>query len=554
MKLVICSSNLASQEELLGNIWLQTDFRVMWPWATGSWDNWGLRNIARPASTPGRDVPARKGRPSLWVPKITDPKESTCPSQNASFASRSLWTPSCRPRIEQSSSPATSPVQTQGTHVVDFELKQNIKDAFCQLQRQHKKLSHLREEEVAARTLAQIEWAKCAVARTHYSDSQTLFMSQVRDAMETGDLANRIGYLEELKQQADRDLDKMKLQTSLTKELEERLSNISLRLQDRESAFVLASQKSARLLSSSPQSIRPTDSQGASRCSEYAASPAAAAKAMHPLLEDYYDKAGDVGLIGEELADLDIEHQEATAFRIFQLDHEEQPTVSSVQFEHDYRVARAEIEQRLRIAIQEAQSRKRLCIDRGLDIDGEENDPSEGTDDLILGRNDEIKQWASRIPGPVGNIAPDDEIPELLLEDHPLISPKMSSVRTAYASGGTGLRRVAAGESYRLALMLKVAMMRDFSRELFSRGVRVRRQRQGSRAQHPEPNDWSDDAAWVYVPERKSSTSHPERRASLGDVNIENHPNKGHPHPNLRPVKSTSHLLTPDHDNALNWV
>lgn len=117
------------------------------------------------------------------------------------------------------------------------------------------------------------------------------------------------------------------------------------------------------------------------------------ANALHPILESYYDKAGDVGLIGEELADLDIEYEETRGSRLFIAERGDSLSMSNSKFEENYRHAREQIEQRLSVAVEEANELRQRCIDEGIDLIEREKQRSDGTDELLMDRRSEILDW-----------------------------------------------------------------------------------------------------------------------------------------------------------------
>lgn len=106
---------------------------------------------------------------------------------------------------------------------------------------------------------------------------------------------------------------------------------------------------------------------------------------LDPLLEAYYDKAGDVKIWGETLVDLDLEHQADLVSRDLQLDQLYDQTISDAEIETIYADRRREIESKLDLAISEADDLKAKCLAAGLHIETTLNGiPSDlGSDDHI---------------------------------------------------------------------------------------------------------------------------------------------------------------------------
>ncbi|EME84779.1 uncharacterized protein MYCFIDRAFT_82869 [Pseudocercospora fijiensis CIRAD86] len=88
---------------------------------------------------------------------------------------------------------------------------------------------------------------------------------------------------------------------------------------------------------------------------------------LNPLLETYYDKAGDAGLLRDMLVGLDYDYLEAKARRnILLLDQDRALSCSDSHIDQEYRHQRAGIVDELEAATREAEEAKKSCLDAGL--------------------------------------------------------------------------------------------------------------------------------------------------------------------------------------------
>ncbi|GIZ45526.1 hypothetical protein CKM354_000868800 [Cercospora kikuchii] len=90
---------------------------------------------------------------------------------------------------------------------------------------------------------------------------------------------------------------------------------------------------------------------------------------IEPLLKSYYARAGQVGLLGEEMADLDTEYQQALSLRTLKSDQGNPPSEPETHYEQEYKSSRAAIEKRLGDAITAAEDAKRQCVLADLEPD-----------------------------------------------------------------------------------------------------------------------------------------------------------------------------------------
>nr|OQO30902.1 hypothetical protein B0A51_03185 [Rachicladosporium sp. CCFEE 5018] len=89
---------------------------------------------------------------------------------------------------------------------------------------------------------------------------------------------------------------------------------------------------------------------------------------LPPLLEQYYDAAGEVKLQGEVLVDLDYRYAEELSVRLLQEDQGVELLVPDDLFHEEYLRKRAFVEMQLEQKISKANDLRAACIDAGLDL------------------------------------------------------------------------------------------------------------------------------------------------------------------------------------------
>ncbi|KAK4544659.1 hypothetical protein LTR36_003908 [Oleoguttula mirabilis] len=124
---------------------------------------------------------------------------------------------------------------------------------------------------------------------------------------------------------------------------------------------------------------------------------------LHPDLERYLDKTGDVGLLGEQLVNLDVDFEEATAMRAFDAEHDRPPSTSDSEFLRRHHDARELLERKLGPAIEVADELKAICLAIGLNIDLGANAFSEANGDDQSGHSEASVYRNSTLGGYVGS-------------------------------------------------------------------------------------------------------------------------------------------------------
>ena len=86
---------------------------------------------------------------------------------------------------------------------------------------------------------------------------------------------------------------------------------------------------------------------------------------LPPLVAQYFDMNGDVGIYQERLQECDFNHAEGETERAFLRERGDQVEPSDEEFNHNYRTRRKEIEEDLRTAQEEVDILKQRCLDKG---------------------------------------------------------------------------------------------------------------------------------------------------------------------------------------------
>ena len=86
---------------------------------------------------------------------------------------------------------------------------------------------------------------------------------------------------------------------------------------------------------------------------------------LPPLLAQYFDRKGDVGIYQERLQECDFNHGEGVTERAFLRDRGEKVVPSDEAFDYNYRTRRREIEEDLRTAQEEVDILRQRCLDNG---------------------------------------------------------------------------------------------------------------------------------------------------------------------------------------------
>ncbi|KAF2215315.1 hypothetical protein CERZMDRAFT_82345 [Cercospora zeae-maydis SCOH1-5] len=236
----------------------------------------------------------------------------------------------------------------------DEETAAKLEEVAQELRRQYAKLLRSRNTAENIRLEVQAALQQSNNLRGFFRESQHQLISYIRD-QGGGNGLDQAAFLS-LCEKAIADSDAANAQATTASVLEGKLSSEEYILNEDQLAF-------ARTLDQFLQSTGAWHSaqldqlhldDNISAMSQHTPSPT-----IDPLLASYHDKAGDVGLLVEELADFDIEHQQALGQRALERDQGKAPSEMDSHHERRYKASRATLEKRLGDAIAATEDAKK---------------------------------------------------------------------------------------------------------------------------------------------------------------------------------------------------
>ncbi|KAJ9625888.1 hypothetical protein H2203_004654 [Taxawa tesnikishii (nom. ined.)] len=229
---------------------------------------------------------------------------------------------------------------------------------------QLRKVSQSREDLLLSRAEAKYEIEKYREARRHVEESQIAFMRAVDVAMVDSSPLYAHQHLKSLHQQLQDDQNALRAQSEANASLENALSNQEYRLAEKEAVLFTSLEK---LLVRIPQSHIPgLDFDVASLPQSRSEAPSTS---VPSILEEYYDKAGDVSVMKQRLDEADAEYEEEYARRQFRREHELPIEPSDEEFDRGHSSERTALVENLRLAEEAAEQSRQACIAAGHDPD-----------------------------------------------------------------------------------------------------------------------------------------------------------------------------------------
>lgn len=263
------------------------------------------------------------------------------------------------------------PRKTPDAGEIDFYIEQaalrdqrlvDLREMTSTFLRRYAKLNPLREKVLLLRSRTKFQWEHCRDYGRFVSDSQSAFIDE----------ASANANPDKLKSLCDQVLVDYKAQNELggkAADMETELGNSEFAMQKKEASLAGIAENMLRLLNELT-----LPGQGASTTADDAGSqshPSAPSSVdQHPLLQHYFDKAGNVSVLRERLGDLEMEFEEARANRQFQREHDLPLEVADEEFEGFYLHRRTQAAEALAEAIRVAELAKQVCLIEGLDPDG----------------------------------------------------------------------------------------------------------------------------------------------------------------------------------------
>ncbi|CAK1364527.1 unnamed protein product [Cercospora beticola] len=238
-------------------------------------------------------------------------------------------------------------VQEGEALVIQGDITQELRRQYVQLLRRRARVEHIRVE-------AQQALQQSSDARRFFHESKHELMKYIRD-QGGGYSLDQPAFLT-LCDNMLVDSDTADAKATTAKNLQGKLSSHEYRLRESESAF--SKQLDEFLKSTGAWDSTQLDQVRLENTST-TTSQSTLSPILDPLLQTYYDKAGDVRLLGEELADLDVEHQQALSIRALERDQGKTPSETESCYERSYQASRAALEKQFGDALAAADAIRR---------------------------------------------------------------------------------------------------------------------------------------------------------------------------------------------------
>ncbi|KAK6442489.1 hypothetical protein LTR95_001283 [Oleoguttula sp. CCFEE 5521] len=240
-----------------------------------------------------------------------------------------------------------------------------LRQAGTTFQRRHRRLSRARELDLILGTELQYQSQICADYRRHYDDSADEFTHQANLVARKAVSSRSATKLEELHAQLVADNHVWSEQFTKTERLAKTRSEHASKVKGLESMLNKAVSALLALLDAGLGIAN--ESYDDDSAASQATSPVHSQR-DHPLLEDYYDKSGDVAIMRERLNEVYSEYVEDRAQRIFRADQEQALESSDDDFDASYEIAIREAQQNIQDAMLQREEALRRCNEAGVQI------------------------------------------------------------------------------------------------------------------------------------------------------------------------------------------
>jgi hypothetical protein len=260
---------------------------------------------------------------------------------------------------------------------VDGEGEADASGANCQrchtIFRDQKTLSRIRQSVLMTRTHLGNERKRLKPLREKFREKQSKCLNLLNDALSRGIRPEDYVDLEELNKHAQDSYNDLCMHQDYCSDLENKLSNLEYQMDKRESTSIRDAFYAASGTVTSGESVR---SRNGHRHNSHS-SGHNSSETVHPLVQAYYDSAGNVTVLRERVQEYDFSHKEAVRSRN-KKSKSGQPVnpPDKVFWVTYFRERRALIQSYLKAKI-EAQRLKQLCIELRYDIEDDDDDISE---------------------------------------------------------------------------------------------------------------------------------------------------------------------------------
>lgn len=229
-------------------------------------------------------------------------------------------------------------------------------------------LVSLRDELLTLRNQAKFELERWRGNRTFVDESRSRLFQAAEKALVTLDQDGSGDELRKAYALAVDDYDREANLAMRVVDLESRLSNHESGMQNAERALDTSARSMRRLLVQMTL-LDDEDPAASSRAATTSrSSPEHRATRIHPLVQHYLDKVGDLKLLRERLFDLDQEHMQQKGFREFLQDQELELEVPEKKFDAHWVDVFAEAELAYAEAKKKTKLARRVCESEGLEL------------------------------------------------------------------------------------------------------------------------------------------------------------------------------------------
>lgn len=234
----------------------------------------------------------------------------------------------------------------------------DFRNGASKLLRRYNEVAPSRADVLLLRSRVEYDWTLFVDSRRFVSDSHQAVVEEARAICEA--TGHSTAKLDILLGQASQDHKRHEDLLKKTFEIETQLSNAEYSLSRKEHRMAKAA---LNLIEQLNQFDLPNPA-----ASQPSTAPSVVLEKEIPaLVQNYFERAGDVGLERERIMELEVDHREERAARMFQEDQEITLVLSQDEFEEAYNKKLTDAEAALQEAIRKSENAKQVCIDADLD-------------------------------------------------------------------------------------------------------------------------------------------------------------------------------------------
>ncbi|KAK8219842.1 hypothetical protein M8818_000816 [Zalaria obscura] len=275
-----------------------------------------------------------------------------CPAPPGDSYAATLW---------DAKAPLPSPSESKDNVIESSKQRDaDTRPSVRQLQKQYRKVHSLRDELITTRGDIKYQKLRIAHDERHVQESGDAFMMAVNQAFANGFSTSKDD-LKTVREQLQSDFDRLGMKRDEMNAKEDILSLREHRLEEQETELMKMLEA---FWGNSPDfQVKVTGSETESQTS---VAPSTESENIPPLLREYYDKVGDVGIFEQRLDDLIDDYEEESANRQFRADQELPADPPDEVFEQAFAFQRNTTLEDLAAAKADAERLRLRCLDAGL--------------------------------------------------------------------------------------------------------------------------------------------------------------------------------------------